>query len=482
MPQNNTSCSKTNTAQNPLPCYAALGTWFSNAEEFYFTRLNASKRSFCVVLILIYFSLLLLNFRTPHDGDDYNHSIMPDGKHVATISDAASQVKDNYLYWGGRAVSMILTMSAILAGKPVFDFFNAGAYTLLCLLIYFHTMPKKTNVLLLLGIHFGVWFFAPVFGQTILWVSGTVVYMWGTVLILFFLLPYRWIVERENVSGKHMIWLIPAGVLAGNCGVNVSIAAVILSAAVVVYIWFARRKLPLWAIAGMVSLVIGFAIFYLAPGTTHRANVYQIHSSFVLEMMWRAAVVSHVTFVHSIGLLLIGLLLVSLFTNGEKFRCQQWGVISLFLFASFIASYAMVMSPMIPTPPRAYFGAVIFLLIAVANYFGDIPFDKITAPMRHIVFSLFCGLLLSFPFHYGIALMDLHMTYTVYQQRYAYIEEQKKLGNFDIVCPRATPVTLYNPLYDAPTSPKDIQHNKDHWINRAWAKYHGINSIVPEPR
>ncbi|MCL2623027.1 MAG: DUF6056 family protein [Planctomycetaceae bacterium] len=491
--QNNIFESKTNTAQELPPCacsrvqvaliYSTLGNCLSNATDFYFTNLNANKLFFGVVLFLIFVSMLLINFRTPLVGDDYVFSLMPDGRRVETISDATGKIIDDYLHWGGRVASGILTNTAVLVGKPIFNFFNAGIYTLLCLLIYLHTVPRKTNLLLLLGIHFGVWFFSPVFGQTILWLNGATVYMWGTALILLFLLPYRWLLEKQNVSWKHMIWLVPVGLLAGNCGVNVSVSMILLGAAIVACSWYAGRKIPLCSVVGLVCALVGFAVCYFAPGMAQRAGDVPFNSSFIVEMMRRFVVVSHVTFVNSIGLILVGFLIITLFTHCEKsFRCQKWRIISLFLFASFVANYIMVMSPMIPTPPRAYFGAVVFLLIAVATYFGDIPFEEITLPMRRLVLSLFCGLVLTFPFHYGIALLDVNMTYTTYKQRQVYIEEQKKLGNLDIVVPRATPMTLYNPIYDAPTSPKDVQYNTDHWINKAWARYYNINSILPEPR
>lgn len=462
-------------------CCSALGNRFSNATDVYFSHLDSDKRLFGFVLLLIFVSMLPVNFRTPLVADDIAFSLTLDGRHLETISDATSRIIDDYLHWGGRIG--IFTYPSVLVGKPVFSVFNAGFYTFLCLLIYLHTIPRKTSLLLLLGIHFGVWFFAPVFGQTILWLVGAAAYMWLTVFVLLFLLPYRWLFEKHNVSWKHTFWLVPVGLYAGNCGVNVAVAMILLATAIVVYSWYGCRKIPLWAIVGLVSALIGFAINYFAPGNALRASTYDAHPLFIVEMGRRFAFVSYATFGHSIGLILVGLLIVALFSNYEKsFRCQKWGIIFLYFFVSFVAFFVMIMSPMTPTPPRALFGAVVFLLIAVATYFGDFPLDQTTSPTRRFVFTLFCGLVLAFPFHYGIALLDVNMTYTIYKQRAIYIEEQKKLGNLDIVCPPAIPVTLYNPIYDIPTSPKDIQYDKDHWINKAWAKYYNINSIVPEPR
>ncbi|MFX3750207.1 DUF6056 family protein, partial [Streptococcus suis] len=58
-----------------------------------------------------------------------------------------------------------------------------------------------------------MWFFIPGMGSTVLWVSGAANYLWATVIILLFLLPYRFNVSTKR--GWEEYYLPVLGLLAG---------------------------------------------------------------------------------------------------------------------------------------------------------------------------------------------------------------------------------------------------------------------------
>lgn len=92
-----------------------------------------------------------------------------------------------------------------------------------------------------------VWFFIPVYGQTMLWVDGSANYMWGSILRLAALLPLRLHVQAARPAAGSWWWLllsIPAGVIAGWTNENSGAAFLVIVGLFLLYNRANKGRIP----------------------------------------------------------------------------------------------------------------------------------------------------------------------------------------------------------------------------------------------
>ncbi|GEL13978.1 hypothetical protein FC15_GL000693 [Lapidilactobacillus concavus DSM 17758] len=95
--------------------------------------------------------------------------------------------------WNARLTSIIFEIAAMQVPKTVFNLINTMAYLLVGLEINLLATGKHAlrQPLQLLLTYLLMWFFLSGFDSTVLWVSGAANYLWPTVIILAFFMPYR---------------------------------------------------------------------------------------------------------------------------------------------------------------------------------------------------------------------------------------------------------------------------------------------------
>ena len=139
-------------------------------------------------------------------GDDYVYAFiwpgqpmsipLPDtAERVSCLSDILISQWKHYLTWGGRTPAHILVQFFVWQGKPLFNFVNALVSLLLVLEIYWLSNRGVVSIDKLkighcVGIVLLLWALTPVFTDVFLWLSGTCNYLWMTVFLLGFLIPY----------------------------------------------------------------------------------------------------------------------------------------------------------------------------------------------------------------------------------------------------------------------------------------------------
>jgi hypothetical protein len=241
----------------------------------------------CYATFFLFF--FILNLLTPLSfGDDYVYSFVWEGHSIyEPLSENAirvSSLKDlynsqllHYFSWSGRIVSHTLTQFFLWAGKSVFNICNAFVSILLVAEIYCcshkGTVTFKSDTGMLCGILFAVWTFTPGFGDVFLWLDGACNYLWTTVILLGFMLPY---IHRyySNSKGKHQVRIFAllmlfGGVIAGCTNEN-SICWIILILSVFVFRLWRRGKIECSLLFGVVGLAIGYALLMFAPGNMVR--------------------------------------------------------------------------------------------------------------------------------------------------------------------------------------------------------------------
>jgi len=77
------------------------------------------------------------------------------------------------------------------------------------------------------------------------------------------------------------------------------------------------------------------------------------------------------------------------------------------------------------------------------------------------------------------AAFDVSFGYYVYMSRESYVQEQKAKGNLDnVLVPKIPSVTQFGGYRGGDEDASQNSENPDYWVNVAYAKYHGINSVI----
>ncbi|MDO5500236.1 MAG: DUF6056 family protein, partial [Propionibacteriaceae bacterium] len=187
----------------------------------------------------------------------------------------------HYQVQNGRILPHVIIQFFTLFDKAVFDVANSLVFLLVGQLILRHVWRGRGfSVAHELAVYVALWLFIPYFGQSVLWLSGGVNYLWMTALTLLTLLPYR----LHEPGRPQQPWMVPlmllAGLAAGGANEN-SGGAWILMALLFMVAWrlTGARVVPGWAWAG----VIGAATAFLA-----RWNPLREHGALAIASVYVA--------------------------------------------------------------------------------------------------------------------------------------------------------------------------------------------------
>ena len=472
---------------------------------------------FLLAVLAAWLLIFIFNVLTPMMTDDLFYS--------KTVSEAASigalfaQEYTQYMTWTGRSVCHMILRFFLLTDKMVFNVANAAAFVLLTLLVYQNVEHKKkydTPVYLLINLL--LWMFGVVFRQTVLWETGACNYLWGSVLIMSFVTLYRHGLKlaggavqvfgavrgsgpAQTPGPAHpVLWAVFLpflGLLAGWCNENSSgggLLMVLLCLALYVYEGKkgasacgkqetagkqkGGRLLQLWMIMGLLGNMIGLAFMVLAPGNAIRAAAKEEEHSGLLGYMARFQKITLAVRENFLILLLIGLLLFIIVYYQKKSWKALWassgnGLLWAFVFLA--TCYALVLTP--ETQDRAYFGAGVFLTVAVVQFFVDVEGKE--AVFASLKTGLICVLMLLMFFTYMDSGANLARIYREYNERDVYLTQKAQEGVTDVTIPMLRPdfETKYSDGYNS-----DIQEDPGYWVNVAYASYYGFDSVSGVPR
>lgn len=470
---------------------------------------NKEKRGrlfFCLTVCAAFVLIFIFNVLTPMMTDDLFYSKTV--SEAASIWDLFAQEYTQYMTWTGRSVCHMILRFFLLTDKMVFNVANSVVFVLLTLLIYWNVEHKKkydTPVYLLINLL--LWMFGVVFRQTVLWETGACNYLWGSAIIMSFVTLYRYGLKRESGGGreaggdvprqadgvKHpVLWAVflpVLGVLAGWCNENSSgggLLMVLLCLGFYLYEQHEKKKknagsgraLKPWMITGLIGQVVGLAFMVLAPGNAVRAAAREEEHSGLLGYMARFQKITLAVRENFLILLIIGLLLFIIVYYQKKswkalWACSKNGILWAFVFLA--TCYALVMTA--EPQARAYFGAGVFLTVAVVQFFVDVSEkEAIFASLKTGMISV---MLLVMFFTYMDSGANLARIYREYNERDVYLTQKAEEGVTDVTVPMLRPdfETKYSDGYNS-----DIQEDPGYWVNVAYASYYGFNSVSGVPR
>lgn len=437
------------------------------------------------VAVLMLFAYVIL---TPYMSDDYFY-MFESGK-ASSLWDLIKQQYGEYLSNSGRIVGQFNIRLMLSVDKWVFNVINSVMFAALVLLMYHNIRRKKKyDIFVLLMIIVFLWRYAVSFGQTMLWICGACNYLWGSVFILGFVTFYRHFLDRADVVKKQVLVAIGTfffGVLAGWCNENTSGGGLVLVLLFAVnFIWDrkkeGKRAIYPFMISGVAGMCCGLLGMVTAPGVRNRSQMMgdEEYTGLVglLSRVYKTTVTVRELFFELFVILIIALVILFLQKKIKGWMDIRRNESVLFLIAAAATAYALIL---IPTPTdRAFFGAGIFLMIAVIQAIVD-GADKELA-LQTATYSLVSVLCLWLFFAYMENLVNLARIYREENERIEMIKADKADPNGDgiVIVPQLREA-FANPYSNMHES--DMTDDKNYWINIFYEIYYDVGNITAIPR
>jgi len=433
---------------------------------------------FLIFFAALFFILFyLLNYFTPLLGDDYSYSfICGTEQRVKSIRDIFESQCAHYFIWGGRVVVHFFAQLFLFIGKPAFNFINGFAYIFFTFLIYYHINAyKPIRVSLYVVINLLIWFFIPLYGEAMLWLTGASNYLWGTMIVLAFLLPYR--LFSQNNKFRLNLWqtilFTLFALIAGCTNENTAGAAILL---VLFFLFYYRKKMlikiPVWAVSGLIAVCIGYFCMIMAPGNFIRAGEVESKHTLVVQLLIRLFFITRDLYLNMYSLFFIAGVLLALFVYHANNKFAEFKDIKtkilMYFITSIAAIYCMLLSPAFPL--RTWMGPICYFFILIGLLYVNLPQEKIIKKITRL--SLIFAIL-PFCVSYVYALSDAKQVSDFVNNRTSEIIRQKENGVTYIETTSIVADDIHNPrvTYD------DVSSTTDFYSNQAISLYYGIDSI-----
>ncbi len=439
----------------------------------------------CIVLLFLF--QFILNSTTTMKDDDYRYSFsFATSERITQISQLPDSIYTHYQTINGRIVNHIfvqffLMINNIIPNNIIWDAANSLVYILLLFLSYYHIHGsfKRFNILRLLAIHFFLWFFVPAYGESFYWLAGSCNYMWGTVCILLFLVPFTRYFSNEiiSVSSNKLLDIttallyIPLGLIAGNTNENTVIALIAIIILMFVRCKLENKKIKLWMVTGFISTLVGFAILFFSPGQQSRLD----NSGGFMEIteLIRNLMLIFTNFFNYFGFPILLLLVSSviLFAFNKKITFKDFHSFFIYLLASGISIFSMTVISGFST--RVWTGPMIFAVIAFGNLIKNIPSDNTL--YRRIICAVMSVTVVCFGASYTKAYLDIKSTRLLFDEREQAISQAIADGKQEVVVKPIYAYTKYDIFF---AEWADILDDSRRWPNTDIARYYGIDKII----
>lgn len=419
----------------------------------------------------------------PIHSDDWMYSFVFNEepvRFISNIEDIFVSQYNHYLYWGGRNVVHFIDQFLLLLPALPRELINSLAFMTFILVIYKIANYKKTlSPYLFLLIGTVLWLGLPTFPQTVIWITGSANYLWGTLIVLAFIYFYYDYIRTEKKKNSIIrnIVFLAGGVIAGWTNENLVVAEVFILLIFFVYMKIRYIAIPSWAVYGFIGVCIGCIVMLAAPGNFLRSHdthvALNLEGKPIGDVLWFKARNIYLIYKYIptvLGLIVAYTLSISVYFFINRTKKNEKVILAsvLFFIGAHISALAMIASPIFPV--RASFCMHAFMIVAIAVLYGDIYFRTKFGKVLNIIFlsilSVWCGWT-----YYDMFYKPLYYLSDRYKVRELYIESQKEKGVRDIII--SEPPIIMPGQFDF----EDITADEISWRNRICADYYKVNSI-----
>lgn len=424
-------------------------------------------------------AMFAINFLTPHIADDYSNmpvTVWGTEEPLKDFAGLTRSVQNFYTDWGGRVEGHIFAALLLSAAPSLADLLNTLCYMLATLFIYLICKRKDSHSLpLYLSIHALIWICVPDYGQVMFWICGAANYLWTSVIVLALLYLYHHYAVSGGTlfTGKNILGLpsFLLGFLAGFAMENMSAGMLVILTLYLVSFYRHHRRIQFPIIAAYFGSLLGFAFLVFAPGNQARAE-----AEIELSLLFKFFIICYYWVFFAGILTVLWLMLYMLVQKILPSSAKETVFESFSYICGAIASaYCMLAAP--SSPERTWYIVCIYALSAAGILYSLLePHQQpaVKNAVRTAVAGLMIFLFVSIA-DTGISSYEISVQT---RERESYILEQKSLGILDICTPVISHRYPLRSCHDALVGLSDITADPEFWINRAVAKYYGINSIT----
>ncbi len=445
----------------------------------FFDNPRTQKISLIAALTVTFILIFLLNRLYPLFAEDWDYRFIwewegREPNKVNNLWDIIQSQYNHYMLWGGRAIVHAIDQLLLMFNPFWSDLLNSVVFVGFAYMIYkIANINNSTNVFILILAALGIWLAQPAFPTTVLWLTGRANDLWGTLIIILFIYPFCRYYHKQNTPANIVktVYLFLGGIIAGWTNENMSIALILFIITLLIIMKYEKIPIPAWAISGLIGAIIGCGFLLLAPGNyarlayTTQGEEASLISSFGFRM--------EVLYNHFKNYLLLpcfiygALLLIYIKNTSRRKRKKVLTISLLFLAVAIIAHLAMIATPMYPQ--RALFGIISFIIIAILILYANIELKSNVFRLCNLfVILIFTGF---FSLDYYRDFRYLKLVDKFWEQRTTFVEEQKEKGVKDIV------FEDHFDIYKTNFEFYDFSSFTDNWVNNAYARYHGVNSV-----
>jgi hypothetical protein len=321
---------------------------------------------------------------------------------------------------------------------------------------------------LLLAVNGALFLLPPAFGQSFLWLSGSVNYLWCDALMAWLFVPFANATFRNRplVGWRKPALLALGAFLLGNMSENVSACAVLMMGLCALWQWIRHRKVPAWMLAVTLSAFIGWLLLMLAPA--NRLNVARATVGLnALANHFQAALTMWLQYGLWPSLAFLGLFFFTLAAARADKDRLAFGL-GLFV-CSLACNFAMTASDYYPE--RAFTGSVVLLIGAFTVVLGAGVQAGWHQPFRS---TLACGLALVMTLQMLGAMPNAYNRYRLAQERVTEVIAAQAAGQTDVETFGIKGITRFDAFF----SLNELTDDPQYFPNVYFAKYYGLNSVV----
>lgn len=433
-----------------------------------FERLNSSRLLVALLLLAMFLIMLFCNIKTNLLADDFMYAFsFADGERIDSLGDIFPSMAAHRHSMNGRLFSHGLVQLFLMLPLGIFKVLNSLVLVAEVYLLYRIALGRREhNALLLSCIFAAIWAFTLNFGQVILWLDGSVNYLWSTFFALLFMKLYMdfFLYGKEPAHLWSKLLLLPAAFIVGAYSENCASTAIFGAVCFLLLGRFVKGQKPGWAmIAGVILAFCGFLFMMSAPAEisnkSSQLSFTDLFDNFIaaLEMYRRIWIPLAVYIV----------LAAAAYSKGLDRDSQ----ILAFMLAlsSFAAVFVLTFASFFPER-CAYIGLLLMIgadaVLFARMFSGDIRPALVSLGLICLLLGFYRG---------AVGVQDIIDTNYFLTENEKHILACKEEGIMDVEVYRVYPKTGYSPLEGLGYLNTE---EADSWPNKYMAEYFGINSII----
>ena len=438
-------------------------------------RILSSKKALTICIAFTYGFLLILNILTQMYRDDYQYLYSwNDGSLITSVSQIFPSMYTHGQIMNGRILCHFWVQFFLMLPGIIFDLLNAAAFVCLVYCGFdICTWKLRRNILFFLILTGFVWTYSPAFGQTCLWLDGSINYLWAFILALSVLRTFwKLFVSYEEAANKPVWKIILFCLLSWYAGGFAEMSSLTMMTGAVLFLllvkFYHKNRIPVWGFLSLISSIAGFLFMFLQPGEQIN-RVVDNPSLITFLNKFIVAVEQMDKFLYLLLILWCVLFTVSIYCHIQTEKLCTSTVFFLLCLAANVFTIAGS-----TYPDRVVFFCTFYLILADCILLFQL------AETNYAVFSnaICAGFAIVFLFQLILGSYDVLRSFNIHKDREQLIYEQIEAGVKNIEVENIKPRTKYSVLYGTEFL---NETTSDIFPNSFVAKYYGIDSILGYP-